>query len=105
MRIFKEIEKKTSGILYTLLCFRSAELSKAFGLRNICYSKITVVMRLGYRIAGISRKLESERKKMSGSVHAATYCMYTCDWFVLFSMYDSHEIYLSAGLQSLIYVV
>ena len=48
--------------VYTLLCLRSAELSKAFGLRNLCYSKISVFMLLGYRIAGISRKLESERK-------------------------------------------
>ena len=41
------------GDFYTLLCLRSAELNKAFGLRNICYSKISVVMLLGYRIAGI----------------------------------------------------
>ena len=47
---------------FTLLCLRSAELSKAFGPRNLCYSKISVVVFLGYRIAGISRKLESERK-------------------------------------------
>ena len=62
----KEIEKKKMGDVYTLLCFRSAELSKAFGLRlrNLCYSKISVVMLLGYRIVGISRKLESERKNM-----------------------------------------
>ena len=51
------------GDAYTLLCLRSAELSKAFGLRNLCYSK-TVVMLLWYRIAGISQKLELERKKM-----------------------------------------
>ena len=31
MRIFKEIEKKKMGDVYTLLCLRSAELSKAFG--------------------------------------------------------------------------
>ena len=49
---------------YTLLCLRSAELSKTFGWRNLCYSKISVVMLLGYRIAGISQKLESERKNM-----------------------------------------
>ena len=63
MRIFKEIEKKM-GNVYTFADLRSVnvELSKAFGLRNICYSKISVVMLLGYRIAGISRKLESERK-------------------------------------------
>ena len=46
---------------FTLLCLRSVELSKAFGLRNLCYSKISVVMPLWYRIAVISRKLESER--------------------------------------------
>ena len=51
------------GDVYTLLCLRSAELSKAFGSRNIYYSKIPVVMLIGYRIAGISRTLESERKK------------------------------------------
>ena len=61
--IFKEIEKKIMGVVYTLLCLRSAELSQAVGLRNLCYSKLTVVMLLGYRIAGISRKLESEQKK------------------------------------------
>ena len=44
------------GHVYTLLHvhLRSAELSKVFGLRNLCYSKISVVMLLGYRIAGIS---------------------------------------------------
>ena len=41
------------GDVYTLLCLTSAELSKAFGLKNQCYSKIPVVMLLGYRIAGI----------------------------------------------------
>ena len=49
------------GDIYTLLCLRSAELSKVFGLRNLCYSKISVVMLLGYRMAGISRKLESDQ--------------------------------------------
>ena len=43
-----------------MLCLRSAEVSKAFGLKNLCYSKISVVMFLWYRIAEISRKLESE---------------------------------------------
>ena len=62
VRIFKEIETKKMRDVYTLLCLRSAELSKAFRLRNICYSKISVVMLLGYRIAGISQKLETERK-------------------------------------------
>ena len=52
------------GDVYTLLCLRSAKLSKAFGLRNLWYSNISVVMLLGYRIAGISRKLESERYKI-----------------------------------------
>ena len=67
VRIFnKEIEKKKMGDVYTLLCFRSAELSKAFSLRNLCYSKISVVMLLGtYRISGVSRKLESKRKNMT----------------------------------------
>ena len=60
VRIFKEIEKTTMGNVYTLLYLWSAELSKAFVFRNLCYSKISVVMLLGYRIAGISRKLESE---------------------------------------------
>ena len=58
VRIFEEIEKKKMGDVYSMLCLRSAELSKAFGFRNQCYSKISVVMLLGY----ISRKLESERK-------------------------------------------
>ena len=65
VRIFKEIEEKKMRNGYTLVCLQSAELSKAFCLRNICYSKMSVVMLLWYRIAGISRKLESERKKMS----------------------------------------
>ena len=56
VRIFdKEIEKKKMGDVDTLLCLRSAELSKAFGLRNLCYFKISVLMLLGYKIAGISR--------------------------------------------------
>ena len=47
--IFKEIKKgKNGGCLY-LLCLRSAGLSKAFGLRDLCYSKISVVMLL-YRV-------------------------------------------------------
>ena len=62
LRIFKEIEKINLGDGYTLLCLRSAVLRKAFGLRNLCYSKIYVVMLLGYRNAEISRKLESEEK-------------------------------------------
>ena len=40
------------GDVFTLLSLRSAELSKAFGLRNVYYSKISVVLLLGYRIAG-----------------------------------------------------
>ena len=52
---FKEIEKKKTRDVYTLLCLQSAELSKALGLRNLCYSNIYVVILLGYRIAGISR--------------------------------------------------
>ena len=56
VRIFKDIEKKKIGD--TLLCLRSTELSKAFGLtmlKDLCYSKISVVMLLGYRNAGISQ--------------------------------------------------
>ena len=56
VRILKEMEKQKRGDVYTLLCLRSAELSKAFGLRNLCYSKISVVMPLAYRVAGISRE-------------------------------------------------
>ena len=62
VRIFKEVENMEMRDAYTLLCLRSAEFSKAFGLRNLCYSKISVVMLLWYMIAGISRKLQSERK-------------------------------------------
>ena len=35
VRIFQEIEKKKMGDVYTLLCLWSAELSKAFGIRNL----------------------------------------------------------------------
>ena len=48
-------------------CYVSGQLSsvfQAFGLRNLCYSKMSVAMLLWYRIVGISRKLESERKNM-----------------------------------------
>ena len=63
VRIFnKEIKKKKMEDVYTLLCLRSAELSKAFDLRNLCYYKISEVMLPWYQIARISRKLESERK-------------------------------------------
>ena len=51
VRNFKEIEKKNMGDVSTLLCLWSAELSIAFGLRNPFYSKISVVMLIGYRIA------------------------------------------------------
>ena len=37
--------------VYTLLCLRSAEISKTFVIRNLCYSKIFVVVLL--EIAGI----------------------------------------------------
>ena len=64
VRIFKENEKKKwGGDIYTLLCLRSAEPSKAFGLRNLCYSKVSEVMLLGDRIAGISQSLETEQRK------------------------------------------
>ena len=59
-----DIYDEKMGDVHTFLCLRSAELSKAFGLRNLCYFKISVVMLLGYRIAGIAQKLESERKTM-----------------------------------------
>ena len=40
------------------------KLRDIFLLCNVCgHSKISVVMLLGHRIAGISRKLETERKK------------------------------------------
>ena len=55
----------------TLLYLRLAELSKAFGLMSLCYSKISVVMLLGYRKAVISRKLESERKTFALRPNAA----------------------------------
>ena len=51
------------GEVYTFYCLPSVEPSKAFGLKNLCCSKISVVMLLGYMTAGISQKLESERKK------------------------------------------
>ena len=67
---FKEIEKKI-GHVYILLCPRSAKLSKAFDLRNLCYSKISVVMPLGKRIAGIARKLENAAYiKIDRVIHA-----------------------------------
>ena len=50
--------------IYTLICLRSAEFSKAFGLRDLCFSKISVVMLLGYRTAGFSRKLRLEQIKL-----------------------------------------
>ena len=50
------------GDVYTLFCLGSVE-SQAFGIRNLCYSKISVVMLLGYRTAGISRKTRVRMKK------------------------------------------
>ena len=44
------------GDVYTLLCLRPAERSKAFGLRKLCYSTISVMMLLGYMVAGMSQK-------------------------------------------------
>ena len=58
VRNFKEIEKKNMGGVSTLLCLWSAELSIAFGLRNPFYSKISVVMLIGYRIAENSSQNE-----------------------------------------------
>ena len=60
VRLFKEIEKIKIGDAYILLCLQLVELSKTFGLRNLCYSNIFVVMLLGYWIPETSRKLESE---------------------------------------------
>ena len=71
VRRFKESQKKIMRDVYTLLCLRSADPSKEFGLRNLCYSKHAVVMLLGYRIAGISPKFESERNK---KIYSATKC-------------------------------
>ena len=39
------------GDVYTLSCVRSHELSKGFGLINLCRSKISEIVLLGYRIA------------------------------------------------------
>ena len=47
-----------------LLCIQSAKLSKPFSLRNLCYSETSVVKFLGYRIAGISRKLRTYRSAL-----------------------------------------
>ena len=59
LEILKRLLKHNANLkirinYYLTFGHRSAELSKAFGLRNLCYSKISVVMLLGYRIAGIS---------------------------------------------------
>ena len=59
----KESEKTKKEDVNTWLCVRSAVFSETFGLRNRCYSKISEVMLLGYSIAEISRKLESERQE------------------------------------------
>ena len=69
MRFLKAIEKRKNGDVYTLLCLRSAELSKVFGLRNLCYSKKPGLMLLGYIIAGISQKLEPKRKTNMPCAH------------------------------------
>ena len=59
------------GEVYTLLCLQSAELSKAFSFRSLTHYKISVVMLYGYRIARISQKLKSERKKYALRPNAA----------------------------------
>ena len=41
VRILKEIEKTKMGMLYFAMS-SVAELSNAFGLRNLCHSKISV---------------------------------------------------------------
>ena len=71
VRILKEIEKKKKWDVYTLLCLRSAELSKAFALRNLGYSKIYVVMLQGYRVAGISQNLIQNKKQYALHTNAA----------------------------------
>ena len=61
VRIFKEIEKKKIGDVYTLLCHRSSELCKVLGIGNLCYSKISVVMLRGYMISGIGNSFLQKR--------------------------------------------
>ena len=63
----KKTSRKKGGSIYFVLSVES----KAFGLRNLCYSKLSVEMLLGYRIVGISRKLESELKKYALSPNVA----------------------------------
>ena len=65
VRIFKEVEKKR-GILYFFMS--SGQLSsvfKAFGLRNLCYSKISVAMLLWGTGKGLleSRENSSQNEK------------------------------------------
>ena len=49
------------GDVYTLLCLRSAELSKAFGSRNIYYSKIPVVMQIGYKLESRENSIQNKK--------------------------------------------
>ena len=62
VRIFIGTEKKKNEYVYTLLCLRSADFSKALGLRNLCHSKISVVMLLG-RVLLESRENSSQNEK------------------------------------------
>ena len=75
VRILKKLKKM--GDVYILLCLRSAELSKAFGLKNLWYSKISVVILLGYRIAGISRKVRTKNALRPNATNLNSLC-HTC---------------------------
>ena len=60
VRIFnKEIKKEKSWQMF-IRCYVFGQLSS---VRNLCYSKISVVMLLGYGIAGISRKIRVRPKR------------------------------------------
>ena len=54
----KKMSRKNGGCLYFVM-FSVSRAQKGV----LCYSKIYVVMLLWYRMAGISRKLESDRKQ------------------------------------------
>ena len=69
-RILKEMEKKRIGNVYTLLCLRSAELSKAFALRNVCYSKISVMMLLGAKTGVRTNKNMPCVQMIASVIHA-----------------------------------
>ena len=58
--------------IYTLLCLRSAEFSKAFGLRNLCYSQISVLVFLEYSLLE-SRESSSQNEKQNALRPNAAY--------------------------------